>query len=394
VDGKKISASARRRLREGEGLGKGVIAVTSAESQNTTFLTYGEICHSSFVQLLNSISGFRSGVNEIFVDLGCGVGKALFTAVLEPSGSFNKVVGIELIPELIDEALSVKQVFVESLSIATREKESMNGGGLGGGGGGGARDNIQKNKTTKKTSIADTGKISTLDSLVVESIKDVLGTSPDHRLPLEALANNLTKVLGHRVYKRAMKGRGSFSRFLDYLATLYPRLQISDIPNEGKCVLYDDACEMNSEINLETCEEAEELEESSSATTTIADSNNESSAKTIEIAVLLQQSDSRVFLPLPEIILCKGDIFDRTVFDWALEGDVIYCASLLFSDEMMMRLTNFVERMKSGGIFITLKPLYNLISPPKTSRVHLKSTSFYKMSWEVNFKSAQSVVSI
>jgi hypothetical protein len=57
--------------------------------------TYGEIEFLSFMMLLEKAN---PQPHEIFVDLGCGAGKAVLTAAL--GFNFSKVVGIELLPHL------------------------------------------------------------------------------------------------------------------------------------------------------------------------------------------------------------------------------------------------------------------------------------------------------
>lgn len=60
----------------------------------------------------------------------------------------------------------------------------------------------------------------------------------------------------------------------------------------------------------------------------------------------------------------------------------MYAASLLFSDDMMEKLTQQVMLMTSNSWFISLKPLA-LLSEERQSKVKLKSESFYKMSWRM-----------
>jgi hypothetical protein len=97
--------------------------------------------------------------------------------------------------------------------------------------------------------------------------------------------------------------------------------------------------------------------------------------------------------PLPDVVLDLGDIFD---IDWWSKADVAYCASLLFSEEMMIRLSEKVRLMKPGSFFITLKPLLDAdvkcggkedgtSSPPvpPSGDIVLVSDSFYKMSWHM-----------
>ncbi len=57
--------------------------------------TYGEIVYSSFVKILNVVQPEK---NEIFYDLGCGGGKAVFSAALLYPGILTR--GVECLPPL------------------------------------------------------------------------------------------------------------------------------------------------------------------------------------------------------------------------------------------------------------------------------------------------------
>ena len=58
--------------------------------------TYGEIDINSFIIILKVINRLRNNrIGGIFVDLGCGSGKALIVASLCPYSQFNQVIGIE-----------------------------------------------------------------------------------------------------------------------------------------------------------------------------------------------------------------------------------------------------------------------------------------------------------
>ena len=78
-----------------------------------------------------------------------------------------------------------------------------------------------------------------------------------------------------------------------------------------------------------------------------------------ELSFHLSKEDAQLLLPCPEMIFETGDIFEVV---WWTEADVAYAASLLFSECMMLRLTEKVLLMKPGAWFISLKPLVNLFS--------------------------------
>jgi hypothetical protein len=82
-----------------------------------------------------------------------------------------------------------------------------------------------------------------------------------------------------------------------------------------------------------------------------------------------------------------GDIFE---IDWWSTADVVYCASLLFTDAMMVQLSELVYKMKVGSWFVSLKPLSE-VSPSGTdsncdgqsAAFRLVDESFFKMSWQM-----------
>lgn len=59
--------------------------------------TYGEITYEGFSQILANVKPKK---NEVFYDLGSGIGKGVFLAAMLTN--FSKVIGIEIIKELYD----------------------------------------------------------------------------------------------------------------------------------------------------------------------------------------------------------------------------------------------------------------------------------------------------
>ena len=109
----------------------------------------------------------------------------------------------------------------------------------------------------------------------------------------------------------------------------------------------------------------------------------------------ITDQDRYLFQPQPEIIFINSDIF---AVKWWLDATVVYVASLLFSDAMMMMLSEQVLCMEHDTWFITLKPLVLSLSSITTEstkvptiasssnnsiRIQLHSESFYKMSWQM-----------
>ena len=80
-------------------------ALTSKE------LTYGEVMFDSFWDILDIV---KPQPGEIFYDLGCGVGKPVFIAALY--GAFSKAVGVELLPEVYNQAVALKAAFEKIVS--------------------------------------------------------------------------------------------------------------------------------------------------------------------------------------------------------------------------------------------------------------------------------------
>lgn len=86
VDGYKISDLAKR--------GLGTFDRT---------LTYGEIEFDSFIDILDDLPYTPN--HRIFYDLGSGTGKAVMVAALD--GEFERLVGVEIIPELYEVSLEI-----------------------------------------------------------------------------------------------------------------------------------------------------------------------------------------------------------------------------------------------------------------------------------------------
>ena len=91
-----------------------------------------------------------------------------------------------------------------------------------------------------------------------------------------------------------------------------------------------------------------------------------------------QQQQRKLALPftptclkLSEIELCHGDLRQE---DWS-QADIVYVASLLFPDELMLELTDRLTKLRPGSRILTLKKLDN----PELVLVH---EAYYRMSWE------------
>ena len=81
---------------------------------------YGEIAFLSFFNILNKVNPQPS---DIFYDLGCGSGKALYTAALY--FPLAKVCGIELLPRLDKKAVSRKEKITPLLQKESYQKTGI-----------------------------------------------------------------------------------------------------------------------------------------------------------------------------------------------------------------------------------------------------------------------------
>ena len=121
-----------RQQRQGDILPAAACGANASETDAA--LTYGEVVPSSFVAIMNSIrapltkvrgcSNSSGSGGLVFYDLGCGQGKACFAALLEPNCYFRKIVGIEIMGELVAIALKVKAKLLLAMEMA----EGMSGG--------------------------------------------------------------------------------------------------------------------------------------------------------------------------------------------------------------------------------------------------------------------------
>ena len=76
-------------------------------------LTYGEIDFFSFSCILEKLE-IKAG--DIFVDLGHGTGRALICAALLFGSTLNRCVGIEIVPELCEISVGVRDRFLEVIA--------------------------------------------------------------------------------------------------------------------------------------------------------------------------------------------------------------------------------------------------------------------------------------
>lgn len=304
-------------------------------------LTYGEIVHGSFLQILDSV---RKMVDlppgGTFVDLGCGTGKAVITAALS-NLHFSTVWGIELLQPLAAAAAEV----------ADRMKMDFSNEGLAAGAGIGVATALDKKKSDKLKSLPSVPSVKD----VIMSIASSINSCPDRALPCDSVVNTLCQQYGHKGYKAFLKPLGSFKKFISKHSDLF-------VLDGNTLVAMTEA-----ETLTALCRAIKETEETSSAPPA-------SEAISVDTAAL------RALLPLPDHVLMQcGDIFQ---IDWFLEASVVYCASLLFSESMLDNLHALCLEMRPGAVFISLRP-FPKIMPGCTRYLELISDSFYRMSWQM-----------
>jgi hypothetical protein len=340
IDGRELSLQGRKKM------------------DDNASLTYGEIVPQSFIQILLSVTS-SSSPNKVFIDLGCGVGVAVMTAALS-SCRFETVWGIELLPELLDAANSAHMMLLNFLSQGhTRVKDQK-----------------------LKSESSPEGLHDDLNHSINSIFEDLSVSS----LAIEILVDRLCKAIGHKEYKKMLKGFKSFKRFLSQFPQKYVvnGEEVTKLPQEPDF-------EFDKLLPLDQLQ-LEESSEKPISLSVASDTRRQTRPDAI-LALLATPIGQTLLLPaaLPTIQFDCHDIFE---LNWWDTGDVVYCASLLFSDEMMTQLLERVWRMKPGAYFISLKPFPSRnpvrqgdsifeIDGRDGRRMTLVSDSFYRMSWQM-----------
>lgn len=346
-------------------------------------LVFGEIVPLSFMQILGMID-YRNKNNLVFVDLGSGIGRACLCAALSPF-PFKKVWGIEIVPSLVDvshDCLQKLRNYVNTVSPITTITDT--------------------NNSTKDESECVATQPDKLYQLVVKQLQTV----PDKIMKVDYLVNMIIKEVGHKRYKVLMKPFKSFIGFANsYAADFALSTDKKDIQfletncasivssEDGGEAIADSSSHVRVGVSSNTNRQEVESDKSmgrDNFNSSVSSNHNDRYTAT-ELALLQ---------PLPEILFDCGNIFD---INWWEEADVVYVASLLFTDAMMIALTHCVYRMKVDSYFISLKPLHILNSNSKIATrsatvsnnetdnyddlesrtITLISESFFKMSWQM-----------
>jgi len=383
-------------------------------------LTYGEVEVASFQHILGYTS-LHNAINEpegilksrIFYDLGSGTGRAVITAALSPS-PFSRVVGIELMPELYELSMEAKGCLLSAINEVEGEIQKEKNTN---------RLKIERKFQLKKSSTAlkQRKELNFLcDTQLVEKVKDIVIKKQNlssGACSLEFIGNELTKQLGHKIYKLSMQAFGKFSRFIekykehfllgsDGVVSLVAPETLDDCSMLGIC----DSEATHESNGLSLCDpdiilcdiSIDNLEEDvrDNRNSPNDDTNNIGIVTTEEIILdekILHPSGSQndkvttlkaaltsfpgsfeAILPLPEIHFIQGDIFQEK---WYEDADVVYVSSLLFSDKMMENLTAQALQMKKGSWLISLKALN--VPSDCNGKIILREKSFHKMSWNM-----------
>ena len=299
----------------------------------------------SFLQILQLVSNDLES-DAVFVDVGCGTGKANFVAALSSIG-FVKVWGIEIVPGLIEAARDACECLIKCIESPHTKSASC-----------------FVNKDISACTSAGFG------SELVIHINSLIVESEYKRLRADHLASALCQKIGRKKYRELLKPFKSFQKFITMSGQYFDKT--TDDRTGFEWISCTDTILHVDEENIGHRDHQEST----------AESNEE------ELCKLIDASALELLLPLPEILFQCGDIFE---IPWWETADVVYAASLLFNDEMIRELTIKAAMMKSGSFIISLKPLSVEASnwntdereKLKIDRITLISESFFKMSWQM-----------
>lgn len=324
-------------------------------------LTYGEIEPKSFLQILLWIehndpattSTFTASNectkrNRVFVDLGCGIGRACICAALSVGEMFTHVQGYDIVPGLIDRANFVLENLLQS--IRDTEFKSPTSSTKAG-----------KKKEEKFLTAID-------DSVVIQTAFEILSGGESGVMSSDTLANAICLRLGHKLFKQIIK------RYKSFISIIRSRSDVFLVSEDAKAIqlvnlaatlIVDNGSIQRDEV---TCN-LTKTNESHTCDTSINALEN----------ILRHCEYRKAALPLPDIGYHVCDIFETA---WWNDCYICYVASLLFSDDMMEKLTNHVMFMGSGSWVISLKRLV-LDSLERQTRIILRHESFFDMSWDM-----------
>ena len=349
-------------------------------------LTYGEIVPSSFHQILDYVSSSNSSSAGpfkekmgTFYDLGCGTGRAVVCAALSPL-LFNKVIGIEIIPDLYESAVEVRSCLLSAVALSCSDLSQV-----------GMRSTIITESKSNQKAIAMLSKVELIEKVTsIVILKTAAGVCTQ-----EFVCNELTKKIGHKLYRVSLQPFGKFSKFLMSCPenfTLSGGDQVTALacPQLMDCVIPKSVDDMHVELLSTTILNDDSLKSSIDGFSDLVGNigveccmsesqAREEKIKALKSALMSIPDAVEAICPLPEIEFILNDIFEC---NWYEDADVVYVASLLFTDEMMLQLSQQALKMKKGSWLISLKALVFSESQSSGSIV-LRDRSYYKMSWQM-----------
>jgi hypothetical protein len=323
-------------------------------------LTYGEIVPQSFAQILELVND-GNGITTSFVDLGCGTGRAVLTAALSTS-RFQRCWGIELMPGLVSAANDVREAFYSQHIGGLLEHE--------------VKSVVEEhNNCVTNVAVARDSK-----DEVILCIVSILSETSGNQLAAEALANKVCLVLGHKRFKQTMKSF-KVKKFISLLKLFPEKFEVVELLTDVMVLLVAASAEEDAVLEEDTGDGQDMLE---------TGQPNESG-----VSLQLRSAANGIFIPVPNVEFLCGDIFE---IDWWTTATVAYCASLLFTDAMMAKLSVLVCQMQLNSWFITLKPLLGMSMVRAADQIivdgidagsrsdkgyELIHDSFFKMSWQM-----------
>ncbi len=378
--------------------------------ESDTSLTYGEIVSTSFEQLLvdalrTLVSLGRRPTNLVFYDLGSGTGKAIITTGLcFAYNTFTSAIGLEIVPSLHEAACGVLRRFRNCITAAEAEASSekvirsKTSSAVACAVGSKTKDSSNSSKSSKHILPMSTAEL----EAVIRKV--LLAHGESSGIELARLANKVCLSIGSKPFKAAFKPsiHGTFSFFVEKGAL------------NGLWHLTDDGLVQQLHESPPLQQKEDEIEKTNIFTM----SSSDTGADLIPIdddhidpvqRLLVEQGGSTLWSQaiyaatvdkndvafkeeiretlsenttesLNNMHFELADIFTR---DWPNDADIIYCASLLFTDAMLVQLAEMVCRMKPSSVFLCLKELpFESITDPRVNRVRLVSRSFYQMSWQ------------
>jgi len=395
--------------------------------QDDKSLTYGEIVSTSFETILgDAIHLLGRETDIIFYDLGSGTGKACLAAVLCYPG-VTRSVGLELVPSLHHAAsrcLTRWVTAVQCVVLAQAQAQTDMGKGKGSALG---PDKAAPRGAPKKGPV---GQVLSAGALVAVIRKELRRLTTElarsHGAGAAAasaeeeetaagtegcsearLANGVCLSIGQKDFKASFRAgtNGTFHKFL----SMQPVFVLHEVG--GAVRVRERAGEKEAEEMGERegeCEgegEGEVVAQHEAAGgKSVDDAGPAVSKPAAELDLLIQTLSqphmAAAFGTLGTVLLEEADIFERAPA-WHAEADVAYCASLLFTDDMMRRLCEQALQMRPGSVLVSLKPLplplLLPLPPPEAmgmamgmamaeqtqrGRLRLCAESFYQFSWQ------------